>query len=125
MSRASRWPAVQHRSPPGSRMSCSCYRPTAVFHASNVMRQTEGQTDTRGSNTEDEALLGCRFPLIHLIHQRIYKACYLNATPPKTTPPTPLINTAARRQHIHIPAVCRQAPRKSMERQYFIIVLFV
>lgn len=43
------------------------------------MRQTVAQRETRGTNTEDTARLGCRFPLIHLIHQRIYKACYLNA----------------------------------------------
>ncbi len=30
-------------------------------------------------NIEDTEHLGCRFPLIHWIHQRIYKACYLNA----------------------------------------------
>lgn len=70
---------------------------------------------------KDEALLGCRFPLIHLIRQRIYKAYYVNAIfcLPKTI--TPFMNTAAHYQHIRTPVMCRVAPRKSIKRQYFIL----
>lgn len=52
------------------------------FYVISVIRQTvapKRQWETWGRNIEDTAHVGCRFPLIHLIHQRIYKACYLNA----------------------------------------------
>lgn len=54
-------------------------RSAVAFHVISVIRQTERHRKTWGRNIEDTEHLGCRFPLIHWIHQRIYKACYLNA----------------------------------------------
>lgn len=87
MNSASRWPVVQlshRRSPLHTRISCSWdpERFAVAFYVISVIRQTcssKRQWETWDRNIEDTAHLGCRFPLIHLIHQRIYKACYLNA----------------------------------------------
>lgn len=93
-----------------------------AFYVISVIRQTcssKRQWETWDRNIEDTAHLGCRFPLIHLIHQRIYKACYLNAIF-FTKTIIPFMNTAAHCRHIRTPIMCRVAPRKSMKRQYFI-----
>lgn len=63
---------------------------------------TRRKKSARKSNNGDQTLLGCRFPLIRLIRQRILQSllfkCYFFYLLPKETI-TPFINTAAHYQH--------------------------
>lgn len=80
------------------------------------------QCETQGRNIEDTAHLGCRFPLIHFIHQKDLQSllikCYFFLQNDYTIHEySCTLSTYPNSNEI---IMCRVAPRKSMKRQYFI-----
>lgn len=94
----------------------------------SVIRRTVSQhvraREAWSRNIKDTAHLDCRFPLIHMIHQRIYKACYLNTFFSQNDNTVHEYScTLLTYPNSNEIIMCRLAPRKSMKKFHFIIIL--